>query len=113
MICTGDLLLCSGAEPVSRIIQAATRSPYSHVALVVRMLSIDRILLLEVEWPYGVRGVALSSYFKDWNGSGKAYSGHLLVARHARFDECQPRPFDAAESLRDDRLDVASWQLLR
>jgi len=83
---TGDLLFCSGAKPVSRLIQSATRSPYSHVALVVRMLSIDRLLLLEAEWPYGVRVVPLSSYLKDWNGCGKPYSGNLLVARHAALD---------------------------
>ncbi|BCB25933.1 hypothetical protein SKTS_08190 [Sulfurimicrobium lacus] len=83
---TGDLLFCSGAKPLSRIIQTATRSPYSHVALVVRMLSIDRVLLLEAEWPYGVRVVPLSCYFKDWNGGGKPYSGNLLVARHAALD---------------------------
>lgn len=86
MIQTGDLLLCSGNEPISRIIQTTTRSPYSHVAMVVRMLSVDRVLLLEAEWPYGVRAVPLSSYFKDWNASGKPYPGHLLVARHTRLD---------------------------
>lgn len=80
---TGDLLFCSGAKPVSRMIQTATRSPYSHVALVVRMISIDRLLLLESEWPYGVRVVPLSSYFNDWNGGGGSYPGHLLVARHS------------------------------
>lgn len=86
IIRTGDLLFCSGAKPVSRLIQTATRSPYSHVALVVRMLSIDRLLLLEAEWPYGVRVVPLSSYIKDWNGCGKPYCGNLLVARHAALD---------------------------
>lgn len=86
IIRTGDLLFCSGAKPVSRLIQTATRSPYSHVALVVRMLSIDRLLLLEAEWPYGVRVVPLSSYFNDWNGCGKPYSGNLLVARHTALD---------------------------
>lgn len=86
IIRTGDLLLCSGTKPVSRIIQTATRSPYSHVALVVRMLSIDRVLLLEAEWPYGVRVVSLSSYFKDWKSCDKPYPGHLLVARHAKLD---------------------------
>lgn len=86
IIRTGDLLFCCGTAPVSRIIQTATRSPYSHVALVVRMLTIDRLLLLEAEWPYGVRVVPMSSYFADWNGSGKGYPGHLLVARHAAVD---------------------------
>lgn len=83
---TGDLLFCSGAKPLSRVIQAATRSPYSHVALVVRMATINRVLLLEAEWPYGVRVVPLSSYVKDWNGCGKRYPGHLLVGRHKILD---------------------------
>jgi len=86
IIRTGDLLFCSGGKPVSRLIQTTTRSPYSHVALVVRMLSIDRLLLLEAEWPYGVRVVPLSSYFKDWNGCGKPYHGNLLIARHTALD---------------------------
>jgi hypothetical protein len=50
------------------------------VALVVRMLSIERLLLPEAKWPYGVDVVPLSSYFNDWNGSGGSYPGHLLVA---------------------------------
>lgn len=83
---TGDLLFCSGTNLISRIIQRVSGSPYSHVALVVRMRSIDRLLLLEAEWPYGVRVVPLSSYLKDWNGSGKPYPGHLLIARHARLE---------------------------
>ena len=86
IIRTGDLLFCSGAKPLSRIIQTATRSPYSHVALVVRMLAINRLLLLEAEWPYGVRVVPLSSYVRDWNGCGRHYPGQLLVARHGELD---------------------------
>lgn len=86
IIRTGDLLFCSGTKPLSRIIQTATRGPYSHVALAVRMLAINRLLLLEAEWPYGVRVVPLSSYVKDWNGCGTHYPGHLLVARHVALD---------------------------
>ncbi len=82
---TGDLLFCSGSKVISRAIQAITGSPYSHVALVIRMLSIDRLLLLEAAWPYGVRVVPLSSYLKDWNGSGRPYPGYLLIARHAEM----------------------------
>ena len=52
----------------------------------VRMLTIDRLLLLEAEWPHGVRAVPLSSYIKDWNGGGKPYPGQLLVARHSGLD---------------------------
>lgn len=37
---TGDFLFCSGTQPLSRIIQTVTGSPYSHVALVVRMWTI-------------------------------------------------------------------------
>jgi hypothetical protein len=83
---TGDVLFCSGGSVASRIIRTITRSPYSHVGLVVRMLSIDRILLLESKWPHGVRAVALSSYLNNWKWSGKPYHGHLLVGRHARFN---------------------------
>ncbi|HEX5338917.1 MAG TPA: hypothetical protein VFW53_10820 [Gallionella sp.] len=83
---TGDLLFCIGTKPVSRAVQTVTQSPYSHVALVVRMLSVDRILLLGAEWPYGVRVVSLSSYLSNWNSSGKPYPGHLIVGRHGGLD---------------------------
>lgn len=112
---TGDLMLCCGAEPISRLIQTATRSPFSHVALVVRMMSIDRLLLLESEWPYGVRVVPMSSYFNDWNGTGKAYSGHLLVARHAAVNVESEATLSTFLSALVDALGrpYSLWRLIR
>ena len=34
---TGDLALCSGDEAFSKLIRWATKSPWSHVALIVRL----------------------------------------------------------------------------
>jgi len=82
---TGDLLMCSGKTLTSRIIQSTTKSPYSHVGVVVRMLSVDRMLLLESEWPYGVRAVPLSNYLQNWKWRGEPYPGYLIVIRHKHF----------------------------
>ncbi|MEY4441910.1 MAG: hypothetical protein RL442_910, partial [Pseudomonadota bacterium] len=54
---TGDILLCSGSGVFSDLIQQATDSPWSHVALIVRLDAIDRILLFESVETFGVRTV--------------------------------------------------------
>jgi hypothetical protein len=43
---TGDMILCSGDAPFSRIIRWATGSPWSHVALVARVDALDRVMVL-------------------------------------------------------------------
>ena len=48
--------------PSSQMIQAATDSIWSHVAFVVRLEVIDRIMVLESLEPVGVRTVPLSKY---------------------------------------------------
>ena len=40
---SGDLLLCSGTSWFSRLIQAATGSEWSHVGLILRVDSLDRV----------------------------------------------------------------------
>src|SRR4051812_34187308 len=82
---SGDLLLCSGSKPFSRAIQAATGSIWSHVAFILRLDSIERIMVLESVESIGVRTVPLSSYVRDYNGCGKGYAGDLAVARHDDF----------------------------
>jgi hypothetical protein len=79
---SGDILLCSGTAIFSNMIQQATNSVWSHVAFVLRVDAIDRIMLLESVESIGVRAVTLSSYINDYNGSGKAYPGKLMLARH-------------------------------
>ncbi len=79
---SGDILLCSGTSVFSSLIQTATRSIWSHVAFILRIDAIDRIMVLESVESIGVRTVPLSNYVRDYNGSGKGYAGRLLIARH-------------------------------
>ncbi len=84
-IMNGDIVLFSGVEPFSLAIRWATKTPWSHVGLVVRLDAIDRVMLVECVNGAGVHCIALSSLI---NGSGphqKPYGGRLLVARHAGF----------------------------
>ena len=82
---SGDLLLCAGTSVMSRMIQRATESPWSHVALILRLDAIDRVMVLESVESIGVRAVPLSHYVRDYSGSGKGYAGEVLIARHDAF----------------------------
>ena len=84
-LASGDLLLCSGSGMFSRMIQAATDSVWSHVALVMRLDAIDRVMVLESLEPVGVRTVPLSKYLTDYDSRGNPYPGGLAVARHGDF----------------------------
>lgn len=84
---SGDLLLCSGSSPMSRMIQAATDSLWSHVGFVLRLDLIDRIMVLESVESIGVRAVPLSHYTADYNGTGTGYPGRVYLARHAVFTQ--------------------------
>ena len=83
---SGDILLCSGETFFSNMIKQATQSVWSHVAFILRLDIIDRIMVLESVESIGVRAVPLSCYVNDYNGTGKSYPGKLLLARH---DELQ------------------------
>jgi len=84
---SGDILLCSGTSIFSNLIQQATQSVWSHVAFILRLDVIDRIMILESVESIGVRAVTLSSYVQDYDGTGKAYPGHLMIARHKHFNQ--------------------------
>lgn len=81
----GDLLLCSGEYMFSKLIQKATDSCWSHVAFVLRIEEIDRIMVLESIEGKGVRTVALSEYVSNFEGTGSGYKGRLAIARYADF----------------------------
>jgi hypothetical protein len=83
---SGDILLCSGNMLFSSMIKKATGSVWSHVAFILRVDSIDRIMVLESVESKGVRTVPLSSYAYNYDGSGKGYPGKILIARHHGFD---------------------------
>ncbi len=82
---SGDILLASGTAVFSKLIQQATNSIWSHVAFILRIDAIDRIMVLESVESIGVRTIPLSSYLNDYNGTGKPYPGRLLIARHTNF----------------------------
>jgi hypothetical protein len=82
---SGDLLFGSGNSIMSSMIKGATQSVWSHVAFIVRLEVIDRIMVLESVESIGVRTVPLSSYINNYNGSGKGYPGRIMIARHQDF----------------------------
>ena len=81
----GDILLGHGRALFSRAIQAATRSPWSHVAFIWKLDAIDRILVLESVETFGVRAISLSTKING-GSTGRPYRGDLLVARHRDFE---------------------------
>jgi uncharacterized protein YycO len=83
---TGDLLLCAGSGWFSKMIQAATDSVWSHVAVIFRLEVIDRVMVLESLEPVGVRTVPLSKYLRDYDSRGNPYPGRMCLARHADFE---------------------------
>jgi hypothetical protein len=82
---TGDLFLCSGDDPFSRLIRAATHSPWSHVAIALRLDEIGRVMALEAVAKLGVRAVPLSSFVSQASNGRKPYPGRILLARHHGF----------------------------
>lgn len=77
---SGDILFTSGDYLVSKAIRKMTGSPWSHVGIVFRLDSIDRMLLLESVEDMGVRFAPLSKYLLDYE-NGKPYKGRAVLAR--------------------------------
>ena len=77
---SGDLLFAAGRYLLSRAVQAATKSPWSHVGIVFHVGSFDRKLLLESVEDAGVRLAPLTRYLHDYD-RGKPYDGPLVLAR--------------------------------
>ncbi len=79
---SGDVFFTSGDYLISKAIQKMTGSPWSHVGIVFRLDSIDRVLLLESVEDMGVRFAPLSKYLNDYE-NGKPYKGRAVLARCA------------------------------
>lgn len=82
---TGDLLFCSGKYEFSKLIQKASRSIFSHVAVIFEWNS--RLYVLESVEDDGVRISLLSHYLSNYENTGRAYKGEIYIARHAKFPE--------------------------
>ncbi len=85
LVRTGDMALCSGTNPFSRAIRWATKSTWTHIALIVRLEDIDRVMVLEAVAKIGVRAVPLSRFVTEDSDRHKPYPGDIVIARHADF----------------------------
>jgi hypothetical protein len=81
----GDLLLCAGNDPFSRLIGWSTKSPWTHVAIAWRWPSLGRIMAFEAVQQLGVRAVPLQSFVRQSSTGQKPYPGKIILARHADF----------------------------
>jgi len=84
---SGDILLCSGNYMFSKLIRKATNSCWSHVACVLRLDAVDRVMVLESIEGKGVRMTPLSEYVTNFEGTGRSYDGRLALARHSEFGQ--------------------------
>lgn len=83
---SGDMLLCSGTAFFASLIKKATKSVWSHVAFILRLDIVDRIMVLESVESIGVRTIPLSAYAHNYNGTHHGYPGRVLIARCAQFE---------------------------
>jgi len=85
---TGDLVFCSGSYFFSRAIQQFTRSIWSHVGVIYKDPTLQRVFVLESETLIGVRLAPLSKYLADYHGNNRPYKGNIVIARvHPLIDE--------------------------
>lgn len=85
---TGDLVFCSGSYFFSHAIQKFTRSVWSHVGMIYKDPTLQRIFILESETLIGVRLAPLSKYLRDYHGKNRPYKGNIVVARvHPQIEE--------------------------
>jgi uncharacterized protein YycO len=78
---TGDLVFCSGSYFFSRAIQQFTRSVWSHVGMIYKDPTLERVFILESETLIGVRLAPLSKYLRDYHGKNRPYIGNIVIAR--------------------------------
>ncbi|MCU7878696.1 MAG: hypothetical protein KZQ84_18210 [Candidatus Thiodiazotropha sp. (ex Lucinoma borealis)] len=65
----------------SQAIQKFTHSVWSHVGIIYRDPTLERIFILESETMIGVRLAPLSKYLRDYHGKNRPYRGNIVIAR--------------------------------
>jgi len=83
----GDILLCSGNDPFSRLIGWSTKSPWTHVALAYRWPELGRIMVFESVQKLGVRTVPLETFISQSSTGKKPYPGKIILARYEGYAE--------------------------
>ncbi|HEX3919794.1 MAG TPA: hypothetical protein VHW60_20840 [Caulobacteraceae bacterium] len=91
----GDLLLCAGNDPFSRLIAWSTSSPWTHVALAYRWPGLGRIMVFEAVQQIGVRSVPLATFIRQ--SSTGQNPGKIILARHEDYASAQGKRGSAAE----------------
>jgi len=81
----GDILLCSATDPFSRLIQWATKSPWSHVALAYRWPELNRIMAFEAVQTIGVHAVTIDRFISQTSTGQTPYPGKIILARHEGY----------------------------
>jgi hypothetical protein len=100
----GDIFLCQGRDPFSKLIQWSTKSPWSHIAIAFRIAALDKVMVIEAVEKIGVRAVALSAFCSRDSEGTYPYPGKILMARHAAFadmDKTKPMAKFAFDHLGD------------
>jgi hypothetical protein len=92
----GDILLCSGNDPFSKLIGWSTRSPWTHVALAYRWPALGRIMVFESVQKLGVRAVPLEKFISQSSTGKKPYPGKIILARYEGYAEKGGKPGSAA-----------------
>jgi hypothetical protein len=85
----GDLLLCSGNQPFSKLIRWATKSPWSHIALAMRDEAVGRVMVLESVEKIGVRTIPFQTFVFGEHGK-HPYPGQIILTRHAKIAAAPP-----------------------
>jgi hypothetical protein len=93
----GDLLLCAGNDPFSRLIGWSTSSPWTHVAIAYRWPGLGRIMVFEAVQQIGVRCVPLATFIRQSSTGQKPYPGKIILARHADYAKAQGKRGSQAE----------------
>ena len=81
----GDILLCSGNDPFSKLIGWSTKSPWTHVALAYRWPALGRVMVFESVQKIGVRTVPLATFVSQSSTGQKPYPGKIILARHDEY----------------------------
>ena len=102
----GDLLLCSGRDPFSRLIGWATKSPWTHVALAYRWPEVRRIMVFEAVQQFGVRAVTLERFCSQSSSGQKPYPGKIVLARHEDYASLGKPGGAASRRLADAGVDL-------
>jgi hypothetical protein len=105
LVRTGDLALCHGTQAFSRMISWGTGAPWSHIALIVRLDEIGRVVVFEAVEKIGVRMVPLKRFVSEDSGHHKPYPGDIVICRHDEFaGKISPERLEKLTAFATDRL---------